>query len=90
MRHLQRYFDGEALYGQAQFSDLDNNLRIASHAHMLGREADCEEHFTAARTRSLARSNLSLGEFLQVVEKDCDGMPDAESRMSLVRRYVNS
>ena len=33
---LKNFFDGEALYGQAQFSDLNNNLRLASYAHMLG------------------------------------------------------
>ena len=87
---LKSFFDGEALYGQAQFSDLKDKLRLASYAYMLGMEENVREHLIAARTRSLATSNLTLDDFFRVLEKDCEGAPDAELRMSLARQYVKA
>ena len=87
---LKSFFDGEALYGQAQFSDLKDKLRLASYAYMLGMEENVREHLVAARTRSLATSNLTLDDFFRVLEKDCEGAPDAELRMSLARQYVKA
>lgn len=69
---------GGFVRGQAQFSDLNNNLRLASYAHMLGFKENLREHLIAARTRSLARSNLTLDDFFRVLEKDCENAPDAE------------
>ena len=76
--------------GQAQFSDLKDKLRLASYAYMLGMEENVREHLIAARTRSLATSNLTLHEFFRVLEKACEEAPDAELWMSLARQSVKA
>ena len=87
---LKRYFDGEVVYGQAQLADMSTNLRLASYAHMLGKDKECCSHLISVRTRSLAQSNLTLPECIHVLDKDCFGAPDADVWMSLVRRHVTA
>ena len=57
---------------------------------MLGMEENVREHLIAARTRSLATSNLTLDDFFRVLEKDYEEAPDAELWMSLARQYVKA
>ena len=77
-------------YGQAQFSDLKDKLRLASYAHARygGERAGALD---AARSRSLATSNLTLDDFFRVLRK-MRGAPDAElwNWMSLARQYVKA